>query len=57
MKNEARFKSLYDYLLESNELNMFKGMKGNWEKDKEKFIKEQLKLEELANIIDVNDYE
>lgn len=57
MKNETRFKNLYKCLLESDELKMFKGMKGEWEKDKERFIKEQLKLEDLANIIDVDDYE
>lgn len=57
MKNETRFKNLYNCLLESDELSMFKGMKGDWEKDKERFIKEQLKLEELANIIEIDDHE
>jgi len=48
----GRYRQLYDSLLESGELKMmFSGMKGNWEIDKDKFIREQEKME---NILDIN---
>lgn len=47
-----RFKKLYDYLLESEELH--DGMTGDWEKDKKKFIREQKELEELANLTQID---
>lgn len=58
MRKEETFKNLYNCLLESEDLHtLFRGMTGDWEKDKKRFIKEQLKLEELANIIDIDDHE
>ncbi len=55
MRAENTFKSLYNCLLESDELYvMFRGMTGKWEKDKKRFMEEQLKLEKLANVKDVN---
>lgn len=43
-----KYKELYDSFLESGELKrMVPGMKGDWEKDKTRFIKEQQKLEDL----------
>ena len=48
----GRYRQLYDSLLESGELKMmFSGMKGNWEIDKDKFVREQEKME---NILDIN---
>jgi hypothetical protein len=56
MRSDDTFKNLYDCLLESDELYvMFRGMTGTWEKDKKKFIEEQLKLEGLANVKNVRD--
>lgn len=47
---ERNFRKLYDSLLESEELHsMFKGMRGVWEADEEKFIQTQLQMEETAN--------
>ena len=51
---ENMYKNLYDCLLESDELYvMFRGMKGDWEKDKKRFIEEQEKLENLVRGINV----
>lgn len=47
-----RFKKLYDCLLESDEL--YSGMTGDWEKDKDRFIREQKELEELANLTQID---
>lgn len=53
-----RFRDLYNYLLESGELlERFPKFKGEWEKDKKAFIKEQRELEELANIQNIDDEE
>jgi len=50
------FKQLYECLLDTEDLHrMFKGMTGNWEEDKTKFIKYQLELESLANVKEVNE--
>lgn len=47
---EKQFKKLYDSLLESGELlDMFPSMKGKWEVDKNRFVREQTELEELLN--------
>jgi hypothetical protein len=42
-------KELYESLIEADQL---KGFSGDWEKDKNKFLKE---LEKMANIIEVNE--
>lgn len=47
-----REKELYESLLEADQL---KGFSGDWEKDKNKFIKFQKELEEMANIIEVHE--
>ncbi len=50
------FKQLYDCLLESEDLHlMYKGLTGIWSKDKDKFIRFQKDLEQLANIINVDE--
>jgi len=55
MKEEKRFRKLYDSMLGSGELkDVFGSMTGDWEKDKKKFIKEQLDMEELLNMKDVD---
>lgn len=47
-----RFKKLYECLLESDEL--YSGMTGDWDKDKDRFIREQKELEELANLTQID---
>jgi hypothetical protein len=49
---DKHLKQLYESLLETDQL---KGMSGEWEEDKNKFIKFQKELEEMANIIEVNE--
>ena len=45
-----RFRKLYDSMLDSGELSeVFPLMSGDWNKDKNKFIREQTELEELLN--------
>jgi len=58
MKNrEKELESLYNTLLENDELYvMFDGMKGEWEKDKKRFIEEQIKLENTAQELTANYY-
>lgn len=52
---EKRFKSLYDFLNNNNELkNFLPKPSGNWEEDKKRFIKMQLEIEEMANLKDVD---
>lgn len=54
----SRFKKLYESMLESGELSeVFPLMSGNWEKDKNRFVREQTELEELINFksIDLDD--
>lgn len=51
----SRFKKLYESMLESGELKeVFSNMKGDWEKDKLKFIREQEELEELLNVTNID---
>ena len=50
----SRFEQLYKFLLENGELKYVPKMKGNWEEDKEKFTKYQIKIEELANLKDID---
>lgn len=51
----SRFKKLYESMLESGELQeVFPLMKGNWEKDKKRFIKEQTELEELLSLTNID---
>jgi hypothetical protein len=53
-RNSEDFKKLYTCLRETEELHqMFRGMSGDWEKDKNKFIESQLIIEEMANIVDI----
>lgn len=50
------FKSLYDCLIQTKELNkMFPRLSGEWEKDEKKFIQYQKELENLANIKEVDE--
>jgi Leucine-rich repeat (LRR) protein len=45
----TNYKKLYDSLIQSEELlEIFPQLKGNWEKDKEKFIKIQNQMENLT---------
>lgn len=51
-----RFKKLYDSLLECDDLHlMFRGMTGEWEKDKNRFIKLQQEMEKELNFKDEGD--
>jgi len=54
---EENYKKLYTYLLEQGEIRRMKRMTGNWEQDREKFIKYQTELENQANIINVDEAE
>lgn len=48
---EQRFKNLYNYLLKKGELTeLLRSAKGEWELDKEKFIRMQRKMEENLEI-------
>lgn len=50
-----RFRQLYDVLLDSGDLKkLVPQMKGNWEEDKNKFVRFQRELEELANATDLD---
>lgn len=54
----SRFKKLYESMLKTGELQeVFPLMSGNWEKDKNRFVREQTELEELINFksIDLDD--
>ena len=52
---EQRFKSLYQWMLQKNELNDFlPKATGVWEKDKDKFISFQKEMEKLADLTDVD---
>lgn len=54
-RKESDFKKLYDCLLDSEDLKtIYKGMTGDFEKDKEKFIRFQTELEQLANVIEID---
>ena len=56
--SKERFRNLYDSLLQTDELFvMFAGMTGEWEKDKNSFIKAQKELEDIINFKDVTDAE
>lgn len=57
MKKEENYKKLYAYLLEQGEIRGVKRFTGDWEQDREKFIKQQTELEELANVIDIDETE
>ena len=46
-KQEEQFKNLYEFLKEKKELKIIPSMKGDWDKDKELFIKYQEELERL----------
>jgi hypothetical protein len=53
MNNSDREK-LYNYLLENGELfKICSKMTGDWEKDKEKFTREQEELEELTRDFEI----
>lgn len=50
-----RFKNLYTWMKQTGELTDFLPKStGNWEKDKNKFIKFQQEMEKLANLKDVD---
>ena len=52
---EERFKNLYNWMLQKNELSDFlPKATGDWEKDKNKFISFQVEMEKLANLTDVD---
>jgi len=52
---EKRFKSLYQWMLQKNELNDFlPKATGDWEKDKTKFINFQMDMEKLANLTETD---
>ena len=54
-RKESDFKNLYDCLLDSEDLKtIYKGMTGDFEKDKEKFIRFQQDLENIANVIEID---
>ena len=56
--SKERFRNLYGSLLQTDELFvMFTGMTGEWEKDKNSFIKAQKELEDIINFKDVTDAE
>ena len=56
--SKERFRNLYDSLLQTVELFvMFTGMTGDWEKDKNSFVKAQKELEDIINFKDVTDAE
>lgn len=57
MKKEENYKKLYTYLLEQGEIRGVKRFTGDWEIDREKFIKQQTELENIANVIDVDEAE
>lgn len=52
---EKRFKSLYQWMLQKNELSDFlPRATGDWEKDKKRFIAFQIEMEKLANLTDID---
>ena len=52
---EERFKNLYNWMKQKEELNDFlPKATGIWEKDKKKFISFQKEMEKLANLTDVD---
>lgn len=56
--SKERFRNLYGSLLQTDELFvMFAGMTGDWEKDKNSFVKAQKELEDIINFKDVTDAE
>lgn len=57
MKKEENYKKLYDFLVESGEIKTIQKMSGVWEKDKQKFIRYQTELEDLANVIEIDETE
>ena len=52
MKN--RFEQLYQFMLNNGDLKFVPKMAGNWEEDKDKFTKYQIKIEEVANLKDID---
>jgi hypothetical protein len=51
-----RFRKLYEYMKESNELHrVYYDLVGDWEQDQYKFTKAQLEIEKSAGIIDLED--
>lgn len=52
---EERFKNLYNWMKQKEELNDFlPKATGIWEKDKKKFISFQKEMEKLADLTDVD---
>ena len=52
---EERFKNLYNWMKQKEELNDFlPKATGIWEKDKKKFISFQKEMEKLANLTDID---
>ena len=53
--HEDRFKNLYEFMLKNKELKqLMPKATGEWEQDKDKFIKLQLDMENMANFTDVD---
>lgn len=54
-KEEKRFKTLYNSMLESGELGeVFPLMQGIWLRDKKRFIREQQEMEDLLSITNID---
>ena len=52
---EERFKNLYNWMKQKEELNDFlPKATGIWEKDKTKFINFQMEMEKLANLTETD---
>lgn len=53
---EENYKQLYQCLIETEDLHrVFRGLTGDWNKDKNKFIKAQKELEQDANVIETDE--
>ena len=53
---EDRFKKLYEYMKENEELyDIDSELIGDWEVDSKRFIKAQIDLEEMVNYMDLEE--
>jgi hypothetical protein len=49
-----RFKSLYDWMKQTGELhNFLPRAKGDWDKDKDRFIQIQEAMEKMADVVSI----
>lgn len=52
---EQRYKNIYDWMLQKNELfDFMPKASGDWEQDKVKFISFQIEMEKLANLTEID---